>query len=69
MYVTYYLFLKNLGRSKRYWDKYNFEKPPQDFDSVDSISPVQLEDVDKNIDANLDKYLDQCRKPSPTPRR
>ena len=67
IYVIYYLFLKDLGRSKRYWDKYNFAKPPQDFDSVKSISPVQLEDVDKAIDTNLDKYLDECRKPASTP--
>ncbi len=70
VYVIYYLFIKDLGRSKRYWDKYNFAKPPQDFDSVKSISPVQLEDVDKAIDTNLDKYLDECRTPTtPAPPR
>jgi hypothetical protein len=61
VYIIYYLYIKNLGRSKRYWDKYEFVKPAQDFDTVQSLSNTQIESVDKSIDKNLDKYLDECR--------
>ena len=62
IYVIYYLYFKNLGRSKRYWDKYEFPKPPQNFDKVQSLSNFQISDIDKKIDKSLDKYLDECRK-------
>jgi hypothetical protein len=61
-YVIYYLYFKNLGRSKRYWDKYEFPNPPQDFDKIQSLSNVQIDDVDKKLDKSFDKYLDDCRK-------
>ena len=72
IYVIYYMYFKNIGRSKRNWNKYVFKKPAIDFDKVQSLTETQIEDVDKKMDKELNKYLDDnsCSKPTskPTPR-
>ncbi len=66
IYVIYYMYFKDLGRSKRHYDKYVFAKPVIDFDQVQSLTETQIEDVDKKMDKDLDKYLDDNSCPTPT---
>ena len=56
------MYFKNLGRSKRTWDKYVFSKPAVDFDKVQHLTQTQIEDVDKQMDKELNKYLDDNNK-------
>lgn len=69
LYIIYYLYFKNLGRSKRYWNKYEFKKPKLGPDTTAELTDVQINDVDKKMDKDFDKYLDECaaNKTKPTP--
>jgi hypothetical protein len=68
IYTIYYLYFKNLGRSKRYWDKYEFKKPDIKTDSVASLKETEIESIDKKMDKDFDKYLDDgCPAPSSSP--
>jgi hypothetical protein len=68
IYVIYYMYFKNIGKSKRHWNKYVFSKPVVDFDRVQSLTETQIEDLDKKMDKELSKYLDDnsCSKSKPT---
>lgn len=69
LYVIYYLYLENPGRSHRYWDKYYFEQPKeQEINKQPEFDEFDYDTYDKKLDKEFNKYLDSCaKKPTPKP--
>ena len=66
LYIIYYIYLKNPGRSRRQWDKYYFTQPDQDIKVESAPNPDDFDNFDKKLDKDFDKYLDSCKSPEET---
>jgi hypothetical protein len=73
LYIIYYIYFKQPGRSKRYWDKIDFQSPDQPTFKSSSHKKGDkpkgnLDKLNKKLDTEFNKYLDaSCKRPRPTP--
>ena len=63
LYIIYYIYLKNPGRSRRQWDKFYFTQPDNQIKVLSTPNPLDSDNFDKKLDTDFDKYLDTCKSP------
>ncbi len=69
IYILYYIYFNQPGRSKRYWDKIDFQIPsPTQSSSKSGSKPKgDLDKLNKKLDKEFGKFLDaSCKKPRAT---
>ncbi len=72
VYIIYYIYFKEPGRSKRYWDKFDFPSPEQpSFKSSSHKNGGKpdgnLDKLNKKLDDEFKKYLEaSCKRPKAT---
>lgn len=60
LYVIFYLYFKNPGRSRRTWDKYYFEQPVEEIQKDLNLDEINYDKLDKDLDKEFLKYMDSC---------